>query len=369
MNRGDSRPARRPCLFRTWRGRPAIGAAVAAVCLAAAPAPTDLEPGAEAPPLGLRAIDGTSLGPADLAGRVVLVMFGESGQARTMEACREIHGLLDERLLAAGEVRWVLVLSKSSRVPDLEPVLAGFRHPPVVAHDATRAAFGAYGVVVMPTAVVVDPDGRVVYALAGYNHRFAETVVDAVDVGLGRMTVAQFREALHPTAADGAGAAAVRATRMARLAARLARRGRAEEALAGYREALATDPACLEARLGLGRLRLRSGDREQALAEFEQALALDPDSIDAALGVAVVCARGAPPDLDRAESLALAVLEREPTAARAHYVLGLVHEGRGATTEAVASFRTAAEMLLDGPSPAGAAPADDGTTAGTVRHE
>jgi DNA-binding SARP family transcriptional activator/TolB-like protein len=105
-----------------------------------------------------------------------------------------------------------------------------------------------------------------------------------------------------------------------------------------------------------GRAAEQLGPRRESLSEalrlFDQALQRYPHYIPAMVGVArveVVAANNLveldpPVDLDRAERLLKAVLEREPNSAPAHYNLGLLQKHRRQYEASIQSFQRALEL-------------------------
>jgi DNA-binding SARP family transcriptional activator/TolB-like protein len=96
----------------------------------------------------------------------------------------------------------------------------------------------------------------------------------------------------------------------------------------------------------------RRDNLSEALRLFDQALQRHPDYLPAMVGVArveVVAANNLveldpPVDLDRAERLLKAVLEREPNLATAHYNLGLLQKHRRQYEASMQSFQRALEL-------------------------
>ncbi|MHC4652960.1 MAG: hypothetical protein ACYTES_19160, partial [Planctomycetota bacterium] len=279
---------------------------VAAALLVAAPADgiTDLKRGDPAPPLVMRSIDGRRADTAEMGGRVLLLLFGEAGQDKTHRACRDVVTALEAKRLAGQPIDWILILSKSSRITDLDPEAIEIEPPPIVVHDTARDAFGAYKALVVPTVVVVGPEGRVVHAMASYTNRFADIVFDALSVAVGSLSVEEFEQTLHPSTDDSIDQRARRADRLVHFADRLSRRGLDEMAEAKYLEALELAPGLSSARLGLGDLLLRHRRLDEAEHEFRTVLAAEPESPAATLGVAFVLAHRQGPGLDQADQIA-----------------------------------------------------------------
>jgi hypothetical protein len=170
--------------------------AVVGTLLAAASAAgtTDLHRGDPAPLLVMQSIDGRRIDTNEMGDRVLLLLFGEAGQDKTHRACREVATALEAKRLSDEPIDWILILSKSSRIVDLDLDAIKVDPPPIVVHDTARSAFGAYKTLVVPTAVVVGRDGNVVHAMASYTNRFGDIVFDALSVAVGSLSVEEFEQ-------------------------------------------------------------------------------------------------------------------------------------------------------------------------------
>lgn len=155
--------------------------------------------------------------------------------------------------------------------------------------------------------------------------------------------------------------------------------GRAEEAAASYREALALDPDFAKAANNLGALRQLAGDLAQAMQYYEQAVRADPELFQALINLADLhkrlgsAARALPwlrkaldreprhPDLncalveallylyrlDEALEQGRIALEVAPQYERAHFGMGNVLQAMGRARESEASLREALRLKPD----------------------
>jgi Flp pilus assembly protein TadD len=216
-----------------------------------------------------------------------------------------------------------------------------------VLHDRDRTAFAAYQVSVLPSVVVIDPQGRVVHALAGLSPAFRDVVTDAVLFAAGRLSGEQLARTLHPTRGPAEAPGARRAARLTELGKQLSRSGMHDLAAEKFREALTVDPRCAAARVGLGRGAIQRRRLAEAEGHFRGALEVEPGSTEAALGLAAVLAMRGGGELPQAEQHVRNVLARRPNDAEAHYLLGVILEESGKTKESMASYRKSAELLLE----------------------
>lgn len=311
-----------------------------------AAAVTHLEHGVIPPPVVLDTLAGARVSLEDSRGRPTVVVFGELYHQRTLQAFASIREVLESDDLEGDEITVLLVIAHDAPSEELDRKAKELRLPATVLHDVQRKAYGAYRVAVLPSAVVIDGQGRVVHTLAGYGARFQDTLGDALQLATGRLDLEQFVARLHPEPRE-VDDARVRAARVTSLAGQLVHRGLDDVAEEKYREALALEPAHVPARLGLAMVLLKKQQLAGAEEQFKLALAGDPGSVEASLGLAWIRILRGGEELQEAEHLVRRLLADNPDEPRGHYLLGLIHQERDELADASAAFRKAAELLMN----------------------
>jgi tetratricopeptide (TPR) repeat protein len=306
---------------------------------------THLKHGDQPPPLALATLDGDRVSLADHRGEAIVVVFGELYHEKTLQACGALRRVLAADAMASFPVATLLVIAQDAPVDELRARADDPRLPPTILHDVDRTAYGDYRVAVMPSVVIVDADGRVVHAVAGYTARFGDIVADALLVAAGALDYERFAERLHP-AAEPVDEAVVRAGRITNLARQLARRGLRTLAQEKYHEALELAPDHAPARLGLAMTLLETRRLSDAEREFRAALEASPELLEASLGLAYVQTLRGGDELSEAAGALERLLRDHPNEPRAHYLLGLVHQQRDESDEAIASLRRSAELMM-----------------------
>ncbi len=120
------------------------------------------------------------------------------------------------------------------------------------------------------------------------------------------------------------------------LAAALARSGRPDEATLYYAEALRVVPDHLLARKGMGLLLAQQGKDQEATLYLRGAVNADPEDVQSRNNLAAVLLRQG--RLDEAETHLVQALRLDPENATAHTNLGILLVRRGKASEAVAHF-------------------------------
>lgn len=344
MNRGSR------CVWR-WAGLLVSIGVLGLAATTRASAGTAVPPrGSEAPAFALESVHGDRVELAQFTGRPVVLIFGDLQHEGSIKAAREALGVLeDDRFEKLGIVPIFLTAEASPR-DEMERLVSAGRFPAVVAHDPHREAFGAYQILVVPSVVVVNGEGVVVYAMPGFLPRFKDLLTESLLVSTGQMSDAAFEASLEEGNGNGKPAAdpnALRAERLVHLGEQLLDHGMDDMAEARFREAVQLLPGFEPARLALGEQCRKRGEIEEAEGHFRAILDADPDSVAGALALARVQIDRGGDFLDTAEETVRGVLDRHPESARAHYQLGLILEARGDPWAAAASYREAAELLLE----------------------
>ncbi|MCC6678438.1 MAG: tetratricopeptide repeat protein [Phycisphaerales bacterium] len=302
--------------------------------------------GSTAPAISLQNLRGEKVSSADLAPRPLVLIFGEMNNEGTRLACADVLNILKDPRLEEGAIVPILLVAQDTKSARADGATGPEGFPRVILRDPDREAFGAYHILVIPTIVIVDGAGKVVYAAPAYQQKSRDLITEAVMVAAGKETAEQFNQAVEPAAA-GPDHDTVRADRLVHLAAELARHELYEMAEARYSEAISLAPGHAGATIGLGKLMLKRGRLDQAEGLFRAVLAADPGSVDATLGIAEVQVARGGDDLAKAEATIREVVNRSPRNPRARYLLGLVNERQGNYAAAMAEFRIATEVLLD----------------------
>lgn len=303
---------------------------VALLLLVAAPATARirLHRGDVAPPIAAADTHGKRVAVG--GGTASILLFVRGGQSRSDHLLTAVAAISE----TTREANSVVVVSPSGPLPSLPTGLTA-----AVAADAQRATFKAYGVVMTPTTVVVDGDGKVVAVIAGAGQDFGARLGAALNAAAGR----PFDEALLTGDKSATTAQAREHLERARL---LAADGKTKEALKEAKAAVDAAPGEVAAAELVGEFQLVVGDGAAARTTFEQILRDHPDQPQAEIGLGrALLATG---ESERAVELLRKATHTNPNPVRAHYTLGRHYEGQSRWDEAVAEYRAALAKLKEG---------------------
>lgn len=304
----------------------------------------NLKVGESFPDFALRPADGAAVYAASrITGKPAVVVFWRPGQRLSLEALRDLKAI-------SGEIdneRIGIVAVDGARLTDTEiQAAAGEALPFPLLRDPKRVLYGAVGVIVSPTTLVLDAKGVLRFILASHPRTFRQVISARLRFLLGEIDQQEMDREVEPTVLkiDQDLAAA---WRMYNLGRRLQAEGKSDQALSVFEDAASRYPSVAEVRCALGFMKLAEGDLTEAAGHFQAALAHHPTSPLGRLGKAVVLARtGA---ADQAEPILLSLLGEQSVAARVGYELGRIYQSRGQLERAVAFYRNALTVLFPEP--------------------
>lgn len=130
---------------------------------------------AQAPQVTFGATDGSSLGTAELRGKVTVLSFGATWVPLAAKELPALQKLADRYAARGVQVYWVSVNSAKPGAKNFmaDADLAAFAQQRGLRvktlRDPEQAAYRAYGVDALPTIVILNKDGNVVRKLVGFD--------------------------------------------------------------------------------------------------------------------------------------------------------------------------------------------------------
>jgi tetratricopeptide (TPR) repeat protein len=317
-----------------------IGAVVTWVWLlgASAVAFRGVEVGAEAPDFSLESTTGRQVSLSDFRGKAVLLAFVRQGQEKSAKTLADLSRLDP----ALGDQVQVVAVVVNPDKGDAEQWASevGATFPVLV--DTTGEVYGGYGVLVLPSTGVIEPEGTLRGEVNGHTASFKGEVERHAKTVLGLATTAAAEEKVGPAKSEER-KTAERHLQKARI---LTKRKMKEKAAVAAREAVAADGSYTDAQEFLGNLLLDLSDdnADEARGHFEKALELDPRSSEAKVGLARV--KSIQGDSEGAAAILEEAARLNPRPEKLYYQLGLVYERAKQYEKAVAAYRKALDRLL-----------------------
>jgi len=122
----------------------------------------------------------------------------------------------------------------------------------------------------------------------------------------------------------------------------LLQRGRVDEAIVHYQKALELKPDDAQTHYNLGNALLQKGKTDEAITQFQQALQINPDHVDALNNLGSVLLQGG--KVDEAIVQYQKALELKPDDARTHYNLGIAFSQNGKMAEAISQYQKVLQL-------------------------
>jgi tetratricopeptide (TPR) repeat protein len=212
-----------------------------------------------------------------------------------------------------------------------------------LAFDADRSLYGQLGLIVFPTTIVVNAEGKLAHVISLRGPDYAHTLDAYLRHTLGKIDDAQLDAELksRPTSQGSPKslASAHRAT------ARLMRdKGRLDAAREELTKAREQDPENADILLDLADLDLATEKLDEADQLVQSVLAGHPDHRRAKQIKGICLYRQN--KLTEAEAALLEALSLNPDPARIHFYLGKIYEQQGQAAKALEHYRDAAAHLL-----------------------
>jgi len=293
---------------------------------------------------------GEAFALARLTGKPAAIVFWRPNQPMSLDALRDVEQILSK--LGPSAINVVAVDTSRASAEAVQTVLAGETLSYPVLLDPERELYGAAGVIVCPTTLLLDADGVLRFKAASHPRQFAHVVETRLQFLLGNIDEATMESLIEPTVLQIQHDVA-NAWRMYNLGKNLQAGGKLAEAAEAYQKAVSEYPALPEARCALGFMKLADADFEAAATHFQTALTYQPSSALARLGQAAVLARTGEPEA--AEEILLSLLGHKSIAMRTRYELGRIYHARGQLDRATTFYEDALMTMFEQPQGTGTA--------------
>lgn len=303
--------------------------------------PRNIKPGDPVGSIKLTDVDGRALDTDSWRGGPSAWIFVAADQVSSEKAAHDLQAAIDA--LTGVQIHAVALTSDAVKIDYFKELRAreNIRYP--LAIDAGREIYGRIGVIVLPTTLLIDKDGKLAHVMSGYDLTYARTAQAKLARLAGRITAEEEARVLsttQPSREENRD----RAERFCRSATIMLGRGLRGEAVAELKRAIDADPEFALAYLQLARIQIGDGNLQEAEKLIEKVQKRDPSNRLAQLELGTVRFRQG--KLDDAEKLLTEALILNPDPARTQYWLGRVCQARGQADKAADHYRVALEKSM-----------------------
>ena len=324
-----------------------LGLALAALVPAArADELRNVKRGEPMPAYKLPAIDGALIDSEALKGSVVVLVCLSAEQRSSELAAIDSRDAL--RALGTDPVRLVHVTADVVAKAYFEKFRQERKLDVPLAFDADRALYSKLGLIVYPTTIVVNGEGKLAHVISLHNPDYSNILDAYVRHALGKLNDRQLEDRLKSHTASNGSPKSMASTH--RAAARFMReKGRFDQAREELLKARDLDPTDVEIQLDLADVNVTLGTYDEAEKLVQGVLAVRADHRRAKQVKGIIFYRRH--QLVDAEKTLIEALDLNPEPSRIHYYLGRIYEEQNNTAKALEHYREALKKFLNEPEP------------------
>ncbi|MCC6678513.1 MAG: tetratricopeptide repeat protein [Phycisphaerales bacterium] len=328
--------------------RTVLAACLLCAAAAAPPARADelrnVRKGEPVPALKLPGIAGDMLDSETWKGSVAVIVCLSAEQRSSELAAMESRDVV--RQFQADNVRLVHVTADVVQKAYFQRFREERSLDVPLALDADRGFYAKLGLIVLPTTIVMSPEGKLAHVISLRGPDYAHILEVYIQHTLGKLTDAQLEEQLKARASASGSPKSQASTH--RAAARYLReKGQLDAARDELVKARDLDPTSPDILLDLADLSLATSQLDEADKLVSTVLEAQPENRRAKQikGIALY-RRGRLAD---AEPVLLEALNLNPEPQRIHYYLGRIYEQQGQTAKALEHYREALRRFVNEP--------------------
>jgi peroxiredoxin len=309
----------------------------------------NLRRGEPVPAYRLVSIDGELIESDRYKGSVLVMVYLAAEQRSSELAAMDARTVVDQLASEDEPVKLLYITADVVRRAYFERfrIDRGLEAP--LALDADRSLYGKLGLIVFPTTIIVDREGRLAQVISLHNPDYDHVLDSNIRHTLRLIDDEQLQERLkaRPT---GVGSPQRMAAAHRALARQLREQGRLDAARDELVTARGHAPDNVEILLDLADVKASLNALQEAQELVEHVLAENAGHRRAKQIRGIILYRSG--RLAEAESALLEALNLNPDPARTRYYLGRIYERQGRTAEALEEYRRALERFLNETEPA-----------------
>jgi len=298
--------------------------------------------GDRVPNLAIRTIDGNQISLDERKGKIIVLAFWKQDDDKSSKMLTDLSRISQE--FQDKEVTFLAINGDKASDQQIREIALSRKLSCFFASDPDLTTYSSLGILVLPTTLIVGPDGKLAFVEDLYSRNFYAQTTAYVKFLLGEITQDQLNAELDPGESVRVAPARIKAERyvnMALLLLDLKEKAKAREAL---KKALEADPSFPEPHLLLATLCLEDKEVSGVGTELEQALELNPSPKEGKLLQGLTYAGQGEDDLAIAVLQELVENNPQPPP-EAYYQIGKIYEKKNQTSQALAAYQTALELL------------------------
>lgn len=304
----------------------------------------NVKKGEPVPAYRLPAVDGTVVESEALKGSVVVIVCLSAEQRRSELAAMESYTAWQK--LDSEQVRLIHVTADVIQKSYFESFRQERGIDAPLAFDADRSFYGKLGLIVLPTTIVIDAEGKLAQVISLHSDRYEHTLDAYMRHTIGQIDDGELQERLA-VGASGNGSPKSLASAHRALARSMREKGLLDTARAELVKAREQEPDNHEILLDMADLDCAMGDLDSADELVDIVLQSQPNHRRAQQLKGIGYFRRG--QFDEAERLLTEALKLNPNPEQIHYYLGQICEHRGDTQQALEHYREALRRLLQEP--------------------
>ena len=299
--------------------------------------------GDRVPDLAIRTIDGTQISLDEQKGKIIVLAFWKQDDDKSNKMLTDLSRISQE--FQDKDVTFLAINGDRASERQIGEMALAKKTTCLFASDPDLAAYSSLGILVLPTTLIVGPDGKLAFIQDLYSRNFYTQTRAYVRLLLGEITQDQLNAELDPGTFVKVSQARIKAERYVNMGRVLLDLKEKEKARGALKKAVEADPSFPEPHLLLAGLCLEDKEVRKAGAELEQALKLNPCPKEGKLLQGLTYAG------QGEDGLAIAVLQdlvennAEPPP-EAYYEIGKIYEKQEKASEALEAYRMALQLLL-----------------------
>ncbi len=302
----------------------------------------NVKAGEPIPAFAVEGLDGKAIAARDFHGKVLAILYVSAQQRQSEAAIKTAHEVTSK----IGSKDLALVYMSPNT--DKEDYFRKLRDR-LLAHepfglDKDRKIYGQFGLIVFPTTVIVDKEGKLLHVVAGWTRDYGFELDLYCRHALGEISDARLAERMSqgPVKKDQA---RDKANRHRAAAAILRKKGMLDSAVTELKRAMKIDPESVDAVLELADIYIQRDDLDQAQSTVDALVSQKPNARGLELVYGhIALKRG---NLEGAQRFLEQALVLNPDPVRTHYYLAQVFEKKGEVAKAMEHYKKALKRVLN----------------------